>query len=582
MAITFVSGSSNGSNPGGGSTSIVVNAPTGVVSGDVLVAIVSSYSSANDTITGPTGWTRLATLKEGTNYVAVIDYKVAGGSEPTSYTWTTSAAYALNADISAWAGVDNTTPIDAHTEQDNTTASTNVALPSTSPTNANDMWLALLAVNDNATITFNAPPSGWTKAVADGFSNGIFYQLLSASGATGTATFSDNSAQTSVACSLTLKAAGASTHAQATFSRETFAVRAGLHSATRSSFVTRAGLDTTARATFASRAGLSARARDTFRVFLALSQGERATYRTRTGLESPTHATFRVRAALESLARSQFVTRLALRTATRQTFWTRAGLDTLARAAFQVRAGLLTQTRDTFKVYQQVVLTQLGNLMRGTFAVRAGLATPAHSRFAVRAWLIEHTRAQFATRFPSGLGLRAPFAVRAGLGAAARSRFPVALALATRLRDTFKVDSVLVVRPFAAAFLSLKNRLGATFARASRLSASFTTASRLTATFTRSPALAAPNSTIEVTMQCTDTSGALVSNLSAVSVTVTFPDGTQSTYTMAAGAVTNAGGGNYTLTYTTKGEGENEELWSFTAANGTDVRTARNITPVSY
>ena len=93
--------------------------------------------------------------------------------------------------------------------------------------------------------------------------------------------------------------------------------------------------------------------------------------------------------------------------------------------------------------------------------------------------------------------------------------------------------------------------------------------------------MAQPNSTIQVTVTATDINGNPVSNLAALTCTVTFPDGSQSpTYALGSGIV-NAGGGTYTLVYTTKGQGLNIELWTATDSVG-DVVQYKNETPVSY
>lgn len=97
------------------SGSLACTKPTGVVSGDVMVAQVTG----NDTVmTGPSGWTKLLDQVAG---VAGTDHfetswwwKLAGGAEGASYSWTKAAgstAAPLVITIAAWSGVDNTTPI---------------------------------------------------------------------------------------------------------------------------------------------------------------------------------------------------------------------------------------------------------------------------------------------------------------------------------------------------------------------------------------------------------------------------------------------------------------------------------------
>ena len=82
----------------------------------------------------------------------------------------------------------------------------------------------------------------------------------------------------------------------------------------------------------------------------------------------------------------------------------------------------------------------------------------------------------------------------------------------------------------------------------------------------------APNTTIYSTLTVTDSTGVLVSNLSAVSLVVTFPDGTVSNLSMSSG-ITNLGSGQYRATYNTKGVGTIRENWTITAADGTTTAT---------
>lgn len=67
-----------------------------------------------------------------------------------------------------------------------------------------------------------------------------------------------------------------------------------------------------------------------------------------------------------------------------------------------------------------------------------------------------------------------------------------------------------------------------------------------------------------VTLSHSDNSAFVIST---ISVTVTFPDGTTSDYTLAGGDIVGAGG-SYTLTYRTKGVGTHTEDWTFVDSNG--------------
>ncbi|AZM51755.1 hypothetical protein DMA15_03485 [Streptomyces sp. WAC 01529] len=75
-------------------TSYVINRPSGVVSGDLMVATVAISDSVIATLTAPTGWTvvRQITEPDGTASLRFAVLKrTAGGSEPSSWTGTLSA-----------------------------------------------------------------------------------------------------------------------------------------------------------------------------------------------------------------------------------------------------------------------------------------------------------------------------------------------------------------------------------------------------------------------------------------------------------------------------------------------------------
>lgn len=99
MAITHVN-SQSGTEAA--ATSVTATKPTGTASGDLLLAFFSSNSQA---CTPPAGWTLLT---DETTEVFRLQayYKVAGGSEPASYSFSVGAAAPLVLSITALRGVD--------------------------------------------------------------------------------------------------------------------------------------------------------------------------------------------------------------------------------------------------------------------------------------------------------------------------------------------------------------------------------------------------------------------------------------------------------------------------------------------
>ena len=84
MAITFVGDTSKGVSNGTGTFNLTK--PTGVVSGDLLIA-VTTQNDQDPTM--PSGWTKSVTcINTSQSFYTTLMYKVAGGSEPSSYTFT--------------------------------------------------------------------------------------------------------------------------------------------------------------------------------------------------------------------------------------------------------------------------------------------------------------------------------------------------------------------------------------------------------------------------------------------------------------------------------------------------------------
>src|SRR5690349_15810347 len=70
---------------GAGATTLTLSAPAGVASGDVMIATVNTVGALP---TAPSGWNTITTTTNpGWVGNVVTYYKVAGASEPASYSW---------------------------------------------------------------------------------------------------------------------------------------------------------------------------------------------------------------------------------------------------------------------------------------------------------------------------------------------------------------------------------------------------------------------------------------------------------------------------------------------------------------
>jgi hypothetical protein len=97
---------------GASGTALTIARPAGVQAGDLLLAQIR-YRDPVTGLIAPAGWTLVGTITSGQANHAVL-YKVATGSEPTSYTFTQGAsAGRMAGGIGAYTGVNTAAPINA-------------------------------------------------------------------------------------------------------------------------------------------------------------------------------------------------------------------------------------------------------------------------------------------------------------------------------------------------------------------------------------------------------------------------------------------------------------------------------------
>jgi len=150
-AISFVAPSSAATS-GGGATSLVIAKPTGVVSGQVMVATVTATGTG--ALTAPSGWAVVKDTTLSATMRQIAYYRVAGGSEPASYSWSLGTTRQASGGIADYSGVNNTAPIDASTGT--TGASGNATISSVTTSAANDMVIGTVAFATATTVTPDA------------------------------------------------------------------------------------------------------------------------------------------------------------------------------------------------------------------------------------------------------------------------------------------------------------------------------------------------------------------------------------------------------------------------------------------
>jgi len=135
--------------------------PSGVAAGDLLLA--SLEVDANPaTVTAPAGWTLLQDVLTGsgtgTAFHAQLWYRVAGSSEPASYTWNTGGASWTDIGILDYSNVHSAAPIDVSAGRDAGTT-TQPVTNSITTTYGNDLVVAVFIDYANASWT---PGAGLT------------------------------------------------------------------------------------------------------------------------------------------------------------------------------------------------------------------------------------------------------------------------------------------------------------------------------------------------------------------------------------------------------------------------------------
>jgi hypothetical protein len=151
-AITYRSSSSANASS---STSLTIPAPAGLVSGDVMV--VSLVTDSGTVSLTASGWTLIRSTNKG-GFIEALYYKVAGSSEPSSYSFSSSASTNLAGGILDYSGISTSTPVDVSVSANSSSGNANCN--SVTTTVNNDVVICAPAFPADVTVT---PPSGLTE-----------------------------------------------------------------------------------------------------------------------------------------------------------------------------------------------------------------------------------------------------------------------------------------------------------------------------------------------------------------------------------------------------------------------------------
>jgi hypothetical protein len=151
-------------NSGASTTSsFALNVPSGTLSGDMMIANIGTSNGTAD-VTPPSGWTKIS-APTTTGTTQAVYYRVAGSSEPASYTWTCSSDYVAATCVS-YSGVDTVAGIANNGTSTGSPASTHVSFSSTA-VDAESAYPVLCGITNATTepVTVTTASSGWTTEV---------------------------------------------------------------------------------------------------------------------------------------------------------------------------------------------------------------------------------------------------------------------------------------------------------------------------------------------------------------------------------------------------------------------------------
>lgn len=140
-----------------GGTSLTLPVPAATSPGDVMVAGLAVRGAP--TLTAPAGWDLVRLDPRGTTMEQAIYTRVAGGSEPSEFTWTISASRVAVGAISTYSGVSTTAPVSASSGQASD-ASTQITAPSVNVEVDGSAVVGVFGITRVTTIT---PPDVMTE-----------------------------------------------------------------------------------------------------------------------------------------------------------------------------------------------------------------------------------------------------------------------------------------------------------------------------------------------------------------------------------------------------------------------------------
>ncbi len=216
--ISLVGTGAPGTAIDGAAGSITLSRPAGVQAGDVMIAhvVLHTHSFNPNPLPAPSGWTLVRVDTDNAHVTAGVFRRVAGASEPATWTFTTASGDTTQQAVGAvvgYRGVDTANPVDVHDGTGSAGGSDTLVAPSVTTTRPGARLLSLVGAygNDHGPAT---PPGSMTERYerTEQAAGGVVEvlgeladEVLPTAGATGTRSTTVPLTDTSVAQAVALR-----------------------------------------------------------------------------------------------------------------------------------------------------------------------------------------------------------------------------------------------------------------------------------------------------------------------------------------------------------------------------------------
>jgi hypothetical protein len=185
VAHAAISETGSATDVGGGTTASITHGQT-IAANDVIVAMIHSNDAGND-VTDNNGAYAFAEEFEETNpgqtSSYAIYYRVAGASEPATYSWNINNDTEWSVQIRIFSGVDTASVWDVSPSV-STRSSAGSGTTATAPTmtTSNDGAMGIIAIFSDSTETFSNPTNGYGTEVEPASRAALHRRVISAPG----------------------------------------------------------------------------------------------------------------------------------------------------------------------------------------------------------------------------------------------------------------------------------------------------------------------------------------------------------------------------------------------------------------